>query len=215
MLSAKAYGASLKISELLFSSLTELQYVTALTVVVMLGVLDRPLVSVFVFAIRTDLRILLFPIAALYLVFVMFKKDQLSDNAKLWACLLYYGFFAALALVALHAQHYVASKETISFEAVNYWLTKGLLVLALARGIVCMAIFRIDNSKLDSLVTQNFRNTQYHPGIFIYAAAVTAGTMVLLRHVYSDPAALAILSFTYANAVLMITVSLFRSRVEY
>lgn len=211
---SKKFLAVLKITDIILPTLDEMKYFTALALLLALSMLDTSLLAALRQEISDDIRVIVLPIMAIYITYVMFTRKKLSEDLKLWACLFYYGFFALLAGAALESQGN-APKQLLSFEALNYWITCTVLIVSITRGIFTLIIFRLNDPKYNRLVTQNFHDTQYRPFAFILMAITAAACVALLDHFYDNPPTILALGFTYAGAVLTIGHSVFRRKLEH
>lgn len=209
----KVYRLLLKISDFFFGSFTELQYTLVLATLVGLSILDTSFLSFFYLWLRTNLAAWIVMISLVVLTIAVIKKRTLSDNAKIGACMLYYGFFAAIACIALQQQNSLIDPAT-SFEQINIWLTKLVALLSLGRGLITFLIFRLDFEKLNLIVTQNFRDIQYRPIVLLAASSLAIMMVYILQQFYVDLAVIALLAFTYTNIAMMFIALVYKLRIE-
>lgn len=193
-------GFLLRAADFFFPTFSELTFATMVFVVAIFLIVDPEVMSIALNAIGDDARNIVFPIAIIVLLVLMFKKQKLSDSKKLLACAIYYGFFAAMAYFSL--QYQTSLNDPSSFELVNMWLTRILLVLAMARGIIALIILRLDDPKYNVLVIQNYSDQQYRSLGFLTAAIISVGLVLILRQHYEHAVTVAVLAITYAGLAL-------------
>lgn len=197
----KSYSLVLRVGDVFFPSVNEVQFVIGVVIVGMMTILEPSLISKFVELLAEDLRSLIFPVVALVLAGLMISNRSLSENTKLLACAFYYGIFAALALIALGNLVPVGQNASIYTE-LNYWITRIFLVVTLARGILAFIILRLGYDRLSVVVTQNFHTAQYRKLTFVYTFVITVALSVIISKHYDNLATVAVLVFGYTNIFL-------------
>ena len=99
-------------------------------------------------------------------------------------------------------QYQTAVSDPTLFELINTWLTRVLLVLAIARGLIALLILRLDDPKYNPLVIQNYSDRQYRGSGFLIAAIISVIFVLILRQHYEHAATIAVLAISYAGLVL-------------
>lgn len=193
-------GFLMRAADIFFPTFSELTFATMVFVMLALYILDPAVTEVAAMAVAEDGRNIVFPIAILVLLVLMFKKQRLSDSKKLLACAIYYGFFALMAYSSLEHQTVVINPSL--FELANTWFTRVLLVLAIARGLISLIILRWDDPKYNVLVIQNYSDRQFRALGFLAAAVVSIGFVLILRQHYEHPVTVAVLAISYASIAL-------------
>ena len=190
-----------RIVSIILPTVDEMKYFAAFVLLITMCLLDTSLLSILGDAIVDDIRTLVFPAMAIYLVYAMLRKKKLDDTDKLWACLLYNGMVGALAVVAILGQQEIP-QHSLSFDAIHYWIIRIMLFTSVLGAIVTAIIFRMDHDDTNTFVTQNFHDTQYRHIAFLIAAIVAGSCVVILSHFYDSAPVILVLGFAYSDIIL-------------
>lgn len=204
----------LRFGDILFPSLSELQFVIATSTLISLCIVDPSVVKAFIDQVIYEPRILIFIGIALFVLRNIFRRKVMSDSDKKWACILYFGFFAFLAISALDSLDLSYSHD-FSFELINHWLINIILCISILRGAAALFLTDDGDSPHNLFLTQNFRDTQYKPIALILAGLLTFFVILILRNYYTDAATLGVLTFSYTNGFMLLLKPLFRYDLEY
>jgi len=200
-----------RVGSWIFPSITELQiglmYAVGTGLLILHPHILRILWEVYTEAGPFDPREILLVLVIGFLLFsplyAILKRGKVSDYAKILATVLYFGFFAFLALGAWDSVQLATAPE-FSFAWANLWLIRILLVWAILRFIISTIIMRVDDYELNRLLTQNFSDTQFRLLAFGLTAAVGIGSVLLLNNFYYDTVTVASLAFIYGGVTVSV-----------
>lgn len=209
------YESIFNVAKILFPSFTELQYMAALAMVILLPLFHRELVTVFMNEILDDFMLLFYPVVAVGIAIVMFTKTKFKLLGKIWICLMYYGLFALLAFLASKSLSTINVNDKTLFETINLLLSRLILIIVVARGVITFLSFRFGGDKVQAYVTQNFKDDQYHPRSFIIVFLLTFVFMYILQFYYTDPVPVAFLTLSYTIGIFRLIEILLPDKFKY
>jgi hypothetical protein len=200
--SKKIHQQSTFEERLLFPSFNEMYYMAAFSTVIVLTIFNPGYLKYLWDFIAEDIRGLIFPVGAAGLAYFMVKKHRFSTEAKMWICMLYYGFFALIAFASLENR----PTQTVYglLEYINEMLIRLLLILAVIRGVITFIVFRFRWERAQKYITANFKDEQYRPRGFIAVTLLALIFMYILSGYYDNDAQLALYTYIYSLGVMRI-----------
>lgn len=198
----------------LFPPFSELQYFLAFSIIVVLLVTTPGAIAELLVYMQYDFRVFLYIVLLIVLTLATILPHKYGVGLKAIICFLFYLFFAVGAGFGLGQLLEAADKGSL-LDRINSWIVMFFMFMSIMRAVIIGFAMRLGAVDFLKRVTTSFSDVQYKPVSFVLTVCLAIISTTILGRFYSEPVVVGVLSYLYANVLLMVAKKMLGAQIQY